>query len=341
MAHPSFLLIGAQKAGTTSLYHYLGQHPQIYTSPLKEPHFFLESALKPGQYYPGQKIRLWPNRITHLRTYQNLFASATSIHRAVGEASVWYLYRAEVAAKLIHRYQSDMKLIAILRNPVDRCFSDFKQGLTLGYEQLFNFGEAIQADHTHFKNQTGLSAHYVPQGFYHEQLEIYFKIFPQQQIKIYLYEDLKNDPTSLLQDIFRFLDVDVDFMPDLAEKKNVTSRSYQILAPKHTLWKLLIGTTIIADTASKQQTFHTWRTGHYHRNISPYSSLFRKGLRFLSQNPARRRLLAMLMYRCGLMYEVKVQPTLEPHIRQSLIEIYQADILALERLLQRDLSAWL
>ncbi len=87
MTLPNFLVIGAQKSGSTSLHNYLSQHPQIYMSATKEPHFFLSERLKKWQYYSGQKVRLWHNRITTIKAYERLFEGVTH-HKAIGESSV-------------------------------------------------------------------------------------------------------------------------------------------------------------------------------------------------------------------------------------------------------------
>lgn len=158
MTNPNFLIIGVQKAATTSLYAYLAQHPQIYLSPEKEPHFLLEGGLKPWQYYPGQKIRLWHDRVTDPQHYERLFAGATAEHRAVGEASVWYLYRTAAAAR-IWQALPNVKLIVVLRNPIERCFSDYRQGLALGYETMTSFRAALCRDQKNFVSKNGQSFH--------------------------------------------------------------------------------------------------------------------------------------------------------------------------------------
>src|ERR687894_3261543 len=115
MTMPNFFIIGAQKAGTTSLYYYLKQHPQIYMSPRKEPHFFkgMHSELrKSGRGLPP---------VTDLGDYQALFRGVTD-EKAIGEASASYLYSPKAPA-LIKSSIPDAKLIAVLRNPADRAYS--------------------------------------------------------------------------------------------------------------------------------------------------------------------------------------------------------------------------
>lgn len=122
MTLPNFLVIGAHKAGTTALYNYLKQHPQVYMSPAKEPRFFaLEGKnlkfLGPKKD-PGNRCRF-----TTLEAYRELFQGVSS-EVAIGEASTLYLYSQE-APKRIQHYIPDAKLIAILRNPIKRAYSNF------------------------------------------------------------------------------------------------------------------------------------------------------------------------------------------------------------------------
>ena len=112
MTMPNFLIVGAQKAGTTSLHYYLKQHPQIYMSLRKEPHFF--EGMHWDFYRPG-RIML---PVTDLADYQALFEGVTD-EKAIGEASASYLYSPK-APTLIKRSIPDARLIAILRNPADR-----------------------------------------------------------------------------------------------------------------------------------------------------------------------------------------------------------------------------
>ena len=335
---PNFLIIGVQKSGTTSLYHYLNQHPQIYLSPMKEPHFFLAETLKKWQYYPGQSVRLWHNRVTSIEKYKKLFNSVDH-QKAIGEASVWYLYRSQAAAKIKH-YLPEVKMIAILRDPVSRCFSDFKQGLTAGYETRADFHEAVLADQERFQSDPGTTFHYVPQGFYYQQLKRYLDVFDRPQIKVYLYEDLKENPKWMLRDIFRFLEVDLEFVPDMSEKKNVSPVSYEMLAPKHDFWRLLLGREIIIpEHLSFQRKLQ--RSKAHLTNFSSYNKLMRGVLRSFWSSRSRQKIIAQIMKKAGLMKSHPIKPLLEPHVRQELIEVYREDIIKLSELLQRDLSKWL
>lgn len=144
MSEPNFLIIGAAKAGTTSLYHYLAQHPQVFLSANKEPHFFALENNPPDYKGPGdeQGVR---SRITDWQSYLALFSKATGQHRAIGEASTLYLYHPDAPSN-IHRHLPDMKMIALLRNPVDAAYSAFGHMYREGREPCNDFMQALKEE---------------------------------------------------------------------------------------------------------------------------------------------------------------------------------------------------
>ena len=132
MAMPNFLIIGAMKSGTTALYYYLEQHPQVYMSPVKEPNFFCSEENSDGDF------------ATRLGAYQDLFRDVSG-EKAIGEASHCYLYEPEAAAR-IQEYITDAKLIAVLRDPVDRAYSHFLHMVRNGSEPLTDFALALREE---------------------------------------------------------------------------------------------------------------------------------------------------------------------------------------------------
>ncbi len=119
MNKPNFLIIGALKAGTTSLFNYLMQHPQIYMSPVKEPKFF---ALV-GEYLDPKKREILGKCVVDIEEYRALFDNVTT-EKAIGEASAIYLSSRRAPGRIQH-YILNVKLIAILRDPVERAYSHF------------------------------------------------------------------------------------------------------------------------------------------------------------------------------------------------------------------------
>ncbi len=204
MTFPNFLIIGAAKSGTTSLYRYLGEHPEIYVSPKKEPRFFavLSDFEKIVGDDPAQK-QLWSDSVTSWEEYAELFEGVQK-EKAIGEASPIYLWSDE-APKNIKRYLPEIKLIAILRHPVDRAFSHYLHNLKIGLEKNSSFEAALADDkQRHY-------AEYIPQGMYFTLLSRYFDLFSAEQIKVLMYFDLLSDPENLMRTIFQFLEVDDSF----------------------------------------------------------------------------------------------------------------------------------
>jgi hypothetical protein len=153
-----------------------------------------------------------------LSTYQAEFAGVTK-ELAIGEACPSYLYVSQAAAK-IKQYIPDTRLIVILRNPVDRAYANFLHIVRDDREPQRDFTLALQAEATRIANNWEWFWHYIQVGFYGQQLQRYYEMFAPSQIKVYLYEDLKEDAIATLQDIFRWLEVDDTFVPDMALRPN-------------------------------------------------------------------------------------------------------------------------
>ncbi len=217
MTMPNFLIIGAAKAGTTALHEYLQQHPQIYMTPTKETNFFAFEGKTLNFQGPGDEA-LQDFSITDLSTYQAEFQQVTH-ELARGEACPSYLYLPQTASR-IKKYIPDTRLIAILRNPVERAYANFLHIVRDDREPQSNFALALKDEPTRIANNWEWFWHYIQLGYYGVQLQRYYQIFSPGQIKVYLYEDLKEKPIALLQDIFRFLEVDDTFIPDMAIRPN-------------------------------------------------------------------------------------------------------------------------
>ncbi|MBZ8182773.1 sulfotransferase [Oscillatoria salina] len=203
---PNFLIIGSAKAGTTSLYYYLNQHPEIYMSPVKEPGFF---ALE-GQPSTA-KTRSY--QIANLVEYQGLFRGVKE-EKAIGEASVKYLFDPHAPHRIKH-YIPQAKLIAVLRHPVDKIYSKFLHNIRDRVEPIQDFALAWEAGKQRLQDPNSLRRLQYPRiGFYYAKLQQYFDLFPTRQIRVYLYDDLQENSLEMIQDIFSFLEVDSSFVPD-------------------------------------------------------------------------------------------------------------------------------
>jgi hypothetical protein len=307
MKMPNFLVIGAAKAGTTALYHMLEQHPQIYMSPTKETNFFaLEGDLK-ANFQIGGLHGLGRNSVTTLEDYQALFNDVPDHVKAIGEASPAYLYVPEAPERIKH-HLPHAKLIAILRNPVERAYSAFLFKSWQGHEPLLNFAEALQQEDVRITDKWHWIVHYKNMGFYYRQLSRYFAIFDRSQIMVCFYEDLQNHPQELLQSIYEFIGVDRDWVPDPSTRYLPTGG-----LPKNQLLHNLITKSLAIANSIKVVL-----------KIIPKS--WRLWI-FYTINDIRRN-------------NSNKQP-LPIEIRKQLIAEYHDDILKLQDLVQRDLSAWL
>ncbi len=200
---PDFLIIGAGRSGTTTLYSYLQEHPAIYLPASKrpEPHYFL----KEREYAKG------------LAYYSRKYFSEWQGESAIGEASVSYMCHKKVARR-IRKHLPDVKLIAILRDPADRAYSNYWHTVKNGLETL-SFDEAIQAEEGRnariedpFLREVQPYA-YLERGFYYEQLSAYLEYFSREQLLVLLLDDLAHRPTQVLHETFSFLGVDAAFVP--------------------------------------------------------------------------------------------------------------------------------
>ena len=200
---PNFIIIGAEKAGTTALWQFLKQHPQIFMSAVKEPQFFGYEGREVSFNGPGPVVKeALP--ITDFKEYQSLFKGADG-YPAVGEASPSYLYNSRAPERIRH-YVPQAKLIAILRNPVDRAYSRFLHLVREDREPVGDFLEAVEKEQWRIEHNWWPDFFYTRNGFYHSQLSRYYDLFDTNQIKVYLYENLSADPLGTLRDIFSFLE---------------------------------------------------------------------------------------------------------------------------------------
>jgi len=222
-AKPNFFIVGAPKCGTTALYSYLDQHPDIFMPQKKEPHFFA----------PDMKSRGY---IREIDDYYRLFEPVTN-ERCVGEASVFYLY-SEVAAANIQAEIPSPKIIIMLRNPVDMIHSLHSQCLYSGQETITNFEQAIAAEMDRRRGKNWPRNEYENKLFYTAvadfapQVERYFETFGRENVHVIIYDDFRSDLNRVFRDCLEFLEVEASFLPEFgvvnANKKvrNVQLRQF-------------------------------------------------------------------------------------------------------------------
>lgn len=226
MPLPDFLVIGAAKSGTVSLYHYLGQHPQIYMCPINEPNFFALDGLDMANHFhgPGDRATVERHCVQDQVAYEALFAAARPDQR-LGESSPLYLYSAH-AAQRIHQIVPQAKLIALLRHPTARAHANYRHYRIAGIEPLSRFEQALDAESARLTAGWGPWPFwaYRDVGNYAEQLQQYYNLFDRDQILVCFYEALRDDAVALLQKIYAFIGVDGDFRPDTSVRHNVGSQ---------------------------------------------------------------------------------------------------------------------
>jgi hypothetical protein len=188
---PNLFIVGAARAGTTSLWRYLGQHPQIWMAPIKEPNFF-----------SGVRPRLYPS-IVDEAAYLRLFGpgAATKLR---GEASPSYLWHEGVAGS-IKRVSPDARIVIMLRDPVERAYSAYWHAVRHGAESR-PFLQAVEAE-LEAPSTSGLPSRYVGRSFYADAVGRYLSTFPGA-VHILLFEEFVVDVAGELQRVFAFLGVD-------------------------------------------------------------------------------------------------------------------------------------
>ena len=298
---PNFLIVGAARSGTTSLYCYLKEHPEIYMSPLKEPKFFTAQSLKLPQNGPGDEADA-ERTVREFKDYKKLF-SKVHHEKAIGEASIDNLYYHAEAIPHIKKYLGDPKIIMFLRNPAERTYSQYLFFRGVGKESL-DFEDALRAEEKRKADNWSFFWHYAGVSFYHEAVKDYFENF--SRVKIYLFEDLENDPLALIQDIFRFLSVDSTFIPDLEVRFNSSG-----LPKNRILYRILFSQNPVKKAAV--------------RLVTRVFSLKKEKAKFKE----------------NIHFKITEKPDMNPETRARLIALFHDDILKLQELIGRDLSAWL
>jgi len=309
---PNFFIVGAPKAGTTSLYHYLDQHPQVYMSPNKEPHYFSDEVRAENfdeqlrRRYTGGKhgfrhhlsqpagLSRFRGIVQDWQDYLRLFADARK-EIALGEASVGYLWSPtaprNIAAKIPHA-----RIIVMLRDPIERAFSQYLHGLGNG-EIRWSFREHVQRNMRHGSSRICIHYPFLEFGLYSQTLQRYLDRFGRN-VWIGLYDDFKSRPLNTCRSLYEFLGVDTGFTPDVRSRY----MQAQVSRSRAVAWLKRAG---VWEAAAKLTP----------RNLRPTVR------RVLTHKPGT----------------ISVSPT----DRRYLLDFYREDILKLSALLGRDLDPWL
>jgi hypothetical protein len=290
---PNFFVIGANRAGTTSLHDYLGQHPDVFMSAEKEPSYFAPKSAQERALWPAQQAP-----VETLDEYCALFAAAGSAS-AIGESSTVYLSSADAPA-LVRDAVPRARLVAVLRDPVERAYSDYCLHRSWGTEPL-SFADAVSAELDHAGPVGGRMRGYVMTGLYGRSLTRWLDRFAREQLGVWLYEELEADPGKLVSEIFAFLGVDPSFRAATTARRNASRHE-----PRSRTVDRLARAGAVRSVARRVLPDRAWvRAREYVRHTN------------------------------------SVAPELPAEVRTRLVELYRDDIAATERIIDRDLSAWL
>jgi len=223
---PNFLVVGAAKSGTTSLYEYFKAHPQIYVPPrVKETNFFVhpKSVLGAGpRYYPTADYgKYWDK-------YLALFAEATADHLAVGEVCPTYLpFHRQAIPRIKKHLDDEVKIIIILRDPVERAFSHYMYNVR-ETDETESFQRALELEERRIQDGWWSGFYLVSQGMYHEQVKAYLDHF--SHVRVHLFEDLRQP--DFYRNVFDFLGVRADVPLDTTAKHNISGRPKNMILQK-------------------------------------------------------------------------------------------------------------
>lgn len=215
---PNFFIVGADRSGTTSLYSYLKQHPQVYMSPRKEPYYFCADIIPTGISEPPIRLK---------EDYLKLFSNVKN-EIAIGEASATYL-RDPHAAERIYQVVPHAKIIISLRDPVERTFSDYLSRVTIGLEKS-SFTDVIERDLAEHKSGKVSARNIITGSFYYKPVKKYIDVFGRENVKILIFEEFTQNIKNTVKELLSFLGITGDIHDFEEEAVGTYGRPKNILA---------------------------------------------------------------------------------------------------------------
>jgi len=216
---PNLFIVGQPKSGTTALHQFLGQHPEIYMSSIKEPHFFCSDFhLESDRAYGKQRFFDFRSESAYLQ----LFNKAKNV-KIAGESSTNYLY-SQVAAEKIHNFNPDAKIIIILREPAKYLYSLHSHYVKFTEENEPDFLTALSLESKRREEEEFLSSRVTSPSYlyysqriqYYQQVKRYCDRFDPKQIKVIIFEEFKSANETIFKEVLEFLEVDCSFSPEYA-----------------------------------------------------------------------------------------------------------------------------
>lgn len=236
MIKPNFLIIGAARSGTSALAEFIRQHPEVYFSEPKEPHYLSFANQKVQFAGRGDDIMINQRAITDDARYWSLFEGAGNA-KAIGEGSVSTLYYHAQSVPRIRQLLPTVKMFVVLRNPIDRAFSSFLYMRSRGHEEHATFAPALDAEAKRIEENWHHIWHYTQMGMYVEQLRPFLSEFGSQ-VRVYLHEDMTQGGDDFYRDVYSFLGIDPTFRPQTEIEINRSGE------PKNKLLQRLIRETV-------------------------------------------------------------------------------------------------
>lgn len=290
---PNFLICGAAKAGTTSLYHFFRNRSDIFMPTVKEPHFLVRNEV-------DGRIN---GVVKSLEEYTNLFQGSGS-YSLRGEASVFYLYYyKEAIENILELLGRDIKIIILLRNPIDRAYSAYLHAAKYNHKENLPFEAALRIEEERMQDPAcSPMLFYKSVGLYSHMVSAYQDAFPNT--KIFFFDDLKSDPLGFSKNLFEFLGLQVSDARSFDERQNVGGREWSHLFVGKTL--KMIGSRPVRDLA---------------RRLAPDTyELFKSSLAKYMMRPVNY---------------------MDDSTREYLKNYFRDDINSLSKMVNRDLTHWI
>lgn len=217
---PNLVVVGAPKCGTTSLYHYLKQHPEVYLPTRKELHYFTRSELARDTAGPGDATVL-QHLCADRAAYEAEYAGAAD-QPVRGDISPSYFDFAEVAPAM-RRELGEARIVILLRDPIAKAFSQYMHLVRDGRETL-PFYDALHAEADRARRHWSMIWRYAGSSHYAWRLRHYLEAFGVERVRVYRFEDFVADPQAMLADLWRWLGIDPSIRPDTSRTFNASSQ---------------------------------------------------------------------------------------------------------------------
>jgi hypothetical protein len=289
---PNLLIVGAAKSGTTSLHNYLKQHPDFFMTNHKEPHFLINNEIGVKRVHKA---------VTTLSDYQKMF-EGSSEYKYRGESSVMYLPFPDIAIRNIKKYlNKDVKIIIMLRNPVERAFAGYLHNVRYNTSENLSFEEAIEKSEERYQKNNDMTpdTRYLHVGMYYNQVKKYMDEFGKN-VHVVIYDDYVSNINRSIKRVFDFLKVN-----------NIEMDTSQ----RH-----MVGGWIFKNPILRKVMVSKNGLKSFVKLLLPSSSL-------------RKKIRAIIMR-----FGTSKTPELTTKMRKFLEDYYRDDIVKLENLIDKDLN---